>query len=159
MSHILLNYAFLLFWSILGEIHWQLFFLDIKVTIAETSPEILRIFVFLSIFWKGQILRKIWICINNCFDQTSKRWQILTKTVFLPILSQIQLNYAFLLFWSINGENHRELFFLVKMWLSQKSALKYSENLIFLPCLKGVNPEENSDLFKQLFLNKPVKGD
>ena len=36
MSHILLNYAFLLFWSILGEIYRELFFLDIKVTIAET---------------------------------------------------------------------------------------------------------------------------
>ena len=50
MSHILLNYAFLLFWSILGEIYWEQFFLDIKVTISETRTEILRKFVFLTMF-------------------------------------------------------------------------------------------------------------
>ena len=48
VGHILLNYAFLLFWSIFWEIHWELFFLDIKVTISETSTEILRNFVFLT---------------------------------------------------------------------------------------------------------------
>ena len=48
MSHILLNYAFLLFWSILGEIHRELFFLDIKVTISETSTDILKKYVFLT---------------------------------------------------------------------------------------------------------------
>ena len=37
--------------------------------------------------------------------------------------------------------------------------MKYSESLFFLPCLKGENPEENLDWFKQLFLIKPVKGD
>ena len=66
MSHILLNYAFLLFWSIFGEIQREIFFLDIKVTIAETSTEILRIFFF---YWvlKGQILRKIWIFFKQLF--------------------------------------------------------------------------------------------
>ena len=50
MSHILLNYVFLLFLSIFGEIHEELFFLGIKVTIAETRTEILRMFFFLTIF-------------------------------------------------------------------------------------------------------------
>ena len=45
-----------------------------------------------------------------------------------------------------------------KMTIS-KRALKYSESLLFLPCLKGKNCEENLDLFKLLFLIKPVKGD
>ena len=36
-------------------------------TVAENSNEILRKFVFLNIFEKGQILRKIWIGLNNCF--------------------------------------------------------------------------------------------
>ena len=67
VSQMLLNYAFLLFWSILGEIHREPFFLDIKVTIAETNTEILRKFVILTMFEKGQILRNIWICLNNCF--------------------------------------------------------------------------------------------
>ena len=44
------NYAFLLFLSILGEILRELFFLDIKVTISETSTEILWKFVFLTMF-------------------------------------------------------------------------------------------------------------
>ena len=56
-------------------------------------------------------------------------------------------------------EIHRELLFLVKKGLSQKRALKYLESLFFLPCLKGANPEENLDLFKQFFLIKPVKWD
>ena len=50
MSHILLNYDFLLFLRILGEIHREPFFLDIKVTISEKSTEILRKFVFLTMF-------------------------------------------------------------------------------------------------------------
>ena len=48
-------------------IHRELFFLDIKVTIAETRTEILRKFVFLTMFEKGQIRRIIWICLNNGF--------------------------------------------------------------------------------------------
>ena len=39
------------------EIHRELFFLDIKVTILQSSTEILRKFVFLTMFEKGQILR------------------------------------------------------------------------------------------------------
>ena len=31
-------------------------------------------------------------------------------------------------------------------------------NLFFMPFLKGANTEENLNLFKQLFLIKPVKG-
>ena len=31
--------------------------------------------------------------------------------------------------------------------------------MFILPSLKGVNTEENLDLFKQLFLDKPMKGD
>ena len=53
------------------------------MTILERITEILRKFVFLNKFEKGKVLRKIWICLNNFFDQISKREQILTKTVFL----------------------------------------------------------------------------
>ena len=62
-----LNYVFLLFWSILGEIQREFLFLVKKGAISERSTETLRMFVFLNIFEKGQILRKIWICLNNCF--------------------------------------------------------------------------------------------
>ena len=38
-----------------------------KVTISETSTETLRKFVFINKFESEQILRKIWICLNNFF--------------------------------------------------------------------------------------------
>ncbi len=65
MSYILLNNAFLLFWSIFQDIHRELFILVKKVTISETSSDILRKFVFLTMFEKEQILWKIWISFNN----------------------------------------------------------------------------------------------
>ena len=63
----MLNYDFLVFWSIFGEIHRELFFLGIRVTIAETRTEKLRKFVFLTMFEKEQILIKIWIGLNTCY--------------------------------------------------------------------------------------------
>ena len=56
-------------------------------------------------------------------------------------------------------EIHRELLFLDRKLAISETAMKYSESLIFLPCLKGKNPDENLDLFKQLFLIKLVKWD
>ena len=50
MSHIQLNYAFLFFWRIFGEIHREILFLVKKVTISETSTEILRKVIFLNQF-------------------------------------------------------------------------------------------------------------
>ena len=67
-------------------------------------------------------------------------------------MSHIQQKYVFHFFWRIFWEIYRELLFLVQKWLSQKGALKYSESLFFLTCLKRVNPEENLDMFKQLVL-------
>ena len=61
VSHIQLNYAFLLFWRIFGEIHWKLLFLVKKATISERSSEILRKIIFLNMFEKEKIQRKIWI--------------------------------------------------------------------------------------------------
>ena len=37
-----------------GEIHRELFFLDVKVTISETNTEILRKFAFLNMFESGK---------------------------------------------------------------------------------------------------------
>ena len=56
-------------------------------------------------------------------------------------------------------EIHRELLFLDRKLAISEKAMKYSESLFFLPCLKGKNPEESLDLFKQLFLIKSVKWD
>ena len=62
-----LYYAFLLFRSIVGEIHRESLFLLKKVTISEKSTEILRKFVSLYKFEMGKILRKILICLNTIF--------------------------------------------------------------------------------------------
>ena len=71
MSHIPPNYAFLWFWSIFGIIiRWKLLFLVKKVTISERITEILRKFIFLNMFEKAQILRKIWSPQNK--PQTAK---------------------------------------------------------------------------------------
>ncbi len=43
--------------------------------------------------------------------------------------------------------------FLSKILLSQKGTLIYSGKKSVLKCLKRINPEENLDLFKQLFLS------
>ena len=59
ISHIQLNYAFLLFWSIFGLIHWKLLFLVQKVTISERRTEILRKFIFLNKFERGKPRGKI----------------------------------------------------------------------------------------------------
>ena len=82
-----------------------------------------------------------------------------TKTVFLPKVSNIQLNYAFLLFWSILEEIHIELLFLVQKVTISERRTEILTNLLFSTCLKKGKSWGKIDLFKQLFLIKPVKGD
>ena len=82
------------------------------------------------------------------------------NTVFLPKVCHMQLNYAFLLFWSILGEIHRELLFLVKKLIISERSTEIHRKFVFLNMFeKRVNPEKNLDLFKQLFLIKQVKGE
>ena len=122
MNQILLYYHFLLFWSILGKIDRELFFLETKVTISETSTEILRRFVFLTMFERVKSWGKFEFFSTTILDQTSNRGQILTKTVFLSKVSHILLNYALLLFWRIYEEIHREYLSLVKkVTISERS--------------------------------------
>ena len=101
-----------------------------KSDMSERSTEILRKFVFLNIFEKGQILRKIGVCLNNFFYQTSKMVEILTKTVFLLQVRHIQPNYAFLLFWSIFGEIQRTSFLVKKVTLTKEHWI--TQNFFFL---------------------------
>ena len=153
MSHILLNYAFLFFWSIYGEIIRELFFLDLKVTSQKRALKFSESWFFLPCLKADNPEENLALFKQFFFKQTSKRGYILTKTLFLHNVRDILLNYAFVLFWSIYGEIIRELFFLDLKGTSQKRALKKSESWFFLPYLKGANPEENFDFFKQLFFN------
>ena len=130
-----------------------------KKKISETSTEILRKFVFLTMFEKWQILRKIWICLNIFFYQTSKRGHILTKTVFHPKLCHIQLNCFSVVLKHFRGNSQRTFLFSQKSdylrnehWNTQKVCFSYH-------VWKVANPVENLDLFKQLFFIKPVKRD
>ena len=99
--------------------------------------------------WKGQILRNIWICLNNCFLIKPVKGDKYYHKVFFPQNEPHTTKLCLSVVCSIMGEIHRELFFYTKKWLSKKRALKYTESLLFLPCLKGANSEENLDLFKQ----------
>ena len=120
MSHIQLNYAFRLFWSNFRGNSQRTFLFS---PISEKSTEKLRKCVFLNMFEMGQILRKIWICLNNFFFIKPKnRGYINKKKVFLFKMSHIQLNYAFRLFWSNFGLIHWKLLFLFqKVTITEKS--------------------------------------
>ena len=121
MSHKLLNYAFLLFWSIFEKIERELFFLDIKVTISETKTEVLRNFVFLTMFERGKSGGNLDLFKQLFLTKPVKRINIKINC-FLHKVSHILLNYAFLWFWSILVEINRELFFLdIKWTISEKS--------------------------------------
>ena len=157
MSHIQLNYAFLLFGSIFGEIHKELLFLIQKVTISEKRAEILRIFVFLNMFENGQMLRKIRFCLNIVFDKIIKMREILTKTCFSSQIEPYSQTFVFCCFEVFLGKFTENFFFSQKSdyirnehWNTQKVC--FTEHV-----WNEANPEENLDLFKQLFLIKPVK--
>ena len=95
---------------------------------------------FLTSLKRGQILRKIWICLNQLIlIKPLKGEQILTKTCFSPVkVNHILLNYAFLLFWSIFWWNsQRTSLYIKKSDYLRKEPLKYSEILFFLTNLKG----------------------
>ena len=129
----------LLFWSIFGEIHSrtrELFFLDIKVTISETSTEILRKFCFFYHVWKGA---------NPEENRTEEN---------LDLFKQC-LSVVLKLFWNSLRPflfRHKSDYLRNEHWNTRKVCFSYH-------VWKGEIPEENLDLFKQLFLIKPVKAD
>ena len=84
LSHIQLNYAFLLFWNIFGVIHREFIFLVPKVIISESRTELLTKIVFLKIFEKGKILRKIWNCLNNSFWTNQWKGTNIKQICFSP---------------------------------------------------------------------------
>ena len=132
MNNILLIYAFLLLLCIVEDIHRELFFLDIKVTIAETSTEILWKFVYLTMFEKGQILRKIWICLNNPFWTNQLLKININKKKFSPQSEPHTAKLCLSVVLRILGEIQRELFFLdIKVTISETST-EIRRNYVFL---------------------------
>ena len=93
---------------------------------------------------------------QHFFNKSVKADKYLKKTVFLLKLSHIFLNYFFRLFWSIWGGIYRELSNYYKSYYRRNEHWNNQPIFFSLNVWKGANPEENLDLFKQLFLNKPV---
>ena len=126
-----LIYAFLLFWSILGEIHRELLFLCKKELSLKGALNYTESLFFLTSFKRGKYWVNL-ICLNNCIISNQLNWgKYLQKLDFLLKVSHIQLNYAFLLFLSIFVEIHRELLVLVIKWLSQKG-IQNAQKSVFL---------------------------
>ena len=136
MSHTLLNYAFLLFWSIFGEILWELFFLDINVTIAETSTEKLRNLIFLPCS-EGPNSEENLDLFKQLFMIKQVKEDKYYKTCFLQKVRHIKQNYAFLLFWSIFGEFMENFFFNIKVTIAETSTEKLSHNVFLTMFEKG----------------------
>ena len=83
--------------------------------------------------------------------------EILTKNCFPPQIEPHTDKLCFcVVFQHIWGNSQRSSRFSQNL-LSQRGALKYTECLFFLTCLKRVDLEKNLDLFNQLFLTEPVK--
>ena len=70
--YILLNYAFLLFWSILGEIHRELLFFCQNNDYCRNEHRKTQKVCFSYHVWKWKILRIIRKCLNKFFVQTSR---------------------------------------------------------------------------------------
>ena len=158
MNHILLNSAFLLFSSIFGEIHREIFFLDLKVFIADTSIKILRKFVFPTMLERCKP-EEILDLFNQLFLIKPVKGDKYEQKLFFSTRWATLLNYAFLLLRSIFEKIHRELFFLdIKMTTSETNTDIFRK-FVFLTLFERGKPEENFDLFKQLFLTKPLKED
>ena len=159
MSHTLLNYAFLLFWSIFVEIHRELFFLDIKCLSQKRALKNSETWFF----WPCLIgknpaenldLFKQMFLIKPVYGNKSQQ-----KLFFLHKVRHILLNYVFLLFWSIFVEIHRELFFLdIKVAISETSTEKLRK-FVFLTIFERGKSWEKFNFFKQFFLNIPLKWD
>ena len=120
MSHIELNYAFLFVWNVFGEIHWKVLFLVKNWLYQKESQNYSESLLCSSILKITKSRGKCGFCINNCFDHTSKKGQISTKTVFLLKIYHLELNYVFLLLWGSFWLNPWKLLFLVKKVISQK---------------------------------------
>ena len=156
MRQILLIYVFLLFWSIFGEIHRELFFLDIKMTSqkralkysessflspclkganTEENLDLFKNYLW-SNQWKGIITNK------NCFSQQGE-----------PHIAKNIPSCCFEVFWGKFIENFP---FNINVTITEKSTEIFSQFFFLTIFENGANPEENLDLFKQLFLNKPV---
>ena len=118
----------------------KILFVVKKVTSQKVAQKYSESLFFLTSLIRGESWGNFLICLNKYFLSNQWKGTILKKKVFLLKMSHIQLNYAFLFFWSILGEIHCKLLFLFKkVRITQKY---YFSQQVW----KGENPEENLDL-------------
>ena len=100
----------------------RIFLFRHKSDYRRTSTEILRNLFFLPCLTRGQILRKIWICLNNYFWSNQLKGININNNSFSPKRGPYTAKLSLSLFWSIFWEIHRELFFLIiKLTISETS--------------------------------------
>ncbi len=128
-----------------------------NVTSPKEAKKYSQIF-FSQHVWKGSNPEEIFDLMETTFCQTSELGQILSK-YFLLKISDIKLNYAFLVLWSIFEEINWKPLLHQKVNVSEWSQ-ELLRKLFFL------NKFENGKIlrkimiwWKQLFLVKPVKWD
>ena len=110
MTHIQLNNAFLVLWSIPAEN--KKFWWGKKLT---TSERICYSEFFFSSSLKRENPEKMyWFNGDTFFGQTNEMGQVLPKIVFHLKMRYIQLNYAFLVFWSVYVKIYKKLQIKVK---------------------------------------------
>ena len=159
MCHRLLNYVFLLFWSIFREIQWKILFLVQKMAISERISDILRTFLFLNKIGKVQILRKIRICFKHPFCSSSKIGQI-KKQLFSPQNEPHRFKLCVCVFFLPFGGNSLKMsLFSQKMTISEKRS-EILRRFVFLNKFeKGKIQRKIRICYKQPFLFKAVKLD
>ena len=84
----------------------------------------------------------------------------INKNCFSPQIEPHSAKLCLSVVWTIFGEIHRELFFLVNKVTFSETTTDILRKFVFLTMFeKWQNLKKNLDLFKQLFFIKPVKGD
>ena len=159
MSHLQIKFAFRLFWSILGEIHWKFLFLNIKLTLSERSSDVIGKFVFLNKLEKGKIHRKIWIiCKQNLLYEAIK-WDIYKQKKISPQneTHTAKLCFSVILkhFW---GNSLKNSLFIQKLTISERSSEILRKNAFLTTFLKEKSQRKIWIWCKQLFCTKQLNG-
>ena len=156
MGHILKKNCF----SILIESHTaKLCYPFISLAFSETNTEIHRNFFFLPCY-KGANPEENLDRLNNSFWSNQLKGININKNCVSPQCephtAKLCLSVVFMYFW-LNSQRiilfkHKSDYRWNEHWNTQKVCFYYH-------VWKGAYPEENLDLFKQLFLIEPVKAD
>ena len=82
MIHIQLNYAFLLFWNILGKIHWKNHFLFKNDYLKKKHRKTQKDY-FSKQIWEGENPEENFVFgVNNCFFFKALKWTNINKNCF-----------------------------------------------------------------------------